>query len=227
MNRRFKAVNAALLAGMLSASLFAADQKAPKDTKERKTVIVKDGQVFLGDGESFSFAAPFFQRSYIGVNLMNLSPELRAHFGSGDRGSLISTVASDSPAERAGLKVGDVITTVDGQKISGAGDVSKAIREKKAGDSIRIDFIRGGAPQHTFVTVAEREPRKIELGEMITPEMIRARDLSVETAEKLGEYFRSPEWKARIEQFQDCGRVQTRVQELESRLKELEKRLDQ
>lgn len=204
-------------------SLFA-DEKATKDTKERKTFIVKDGQVFLGDGEPLTFT-PFFQRSYIGVNLMNLSPELRSHFGSGDRGSMISTVASESPAERAGLKVGDVITGVDGQKISSAGDVSKAIRDRKAGDSVRIDYIRAGAPQHTFVTVAEREQPRFEVGNLITPEMIRARDFSVESAEKIGEYFRSPEWKARVEQFQDCGRVQSRVQELETRLKELEKRL--
>ncbi len=226
MNRRkpFQAIFAVLAIALLSPAVMAQDAK---ENKQRKQVIVRDGQVFLNEDSKVFALEPgaLLSRTYIGVNLVNLSPELRTHFGGGDAGALISKVAADSPAAKAGLRVGDVITAVNGQKVESTGDVTRGIREKKAGESVRIDFVRGGVRQHAFLTIAEREPFSVDMGAVITPEMIRARGLAIESAEKIGEYFNSPEWKARVEQFQDCSRVQERVREVETRLKELEKRL--
>lgn len=229
MNRlnRFQAILASLLTfALMSPAVMAQD---PKINKERKRVIVKDGQVFFSeDGKPLLLhrGGSLLSKTYIGVNLVTLSPELRTHFGGGESGTLVSTVAAESPAARAGLRVGDVITSVNGQKVASPGDVTRAIRDKKAGDSVRLDFVRGGVPQHLFITVAEREKASFDLDTIITPEMMKAGTIAIESAEKIGEYFKGPEWKARVEQFQDCARVQGRVLELETRLKELEKRLE-
>lgn len=225
--RQFKVIIiAALTVSLISPMVMAQENEAKK---QRKQVIVKDGQVYFSeDGIPFGMHhGSLLSRTYIGVNLLTLSPELKTHFGAkAESGTMISKVAPESPAAQAGLRVGDVITSVNGQKVAGPGDVMRAIREKKGGESVRVDFVRGGVPQHVFITVAERENVRVDRNSLITPEMMKARGLAIESAEKIGEYFKSPEWKARVEKLQDCGRVQGRVHELEARLKELEKRLE-
>ena len=47
---------------------------------------------------------------------------------------LVTSVGDDSPAAKAGLKAGDVITAIDGEKIDGAGDLARGINKKKEGD---------------------------------------------------------------------------------------------
>lgn len=224
-NRSQVILTSVLAFALMSPAVMAQD---PKINKERKQVIVRDGQVFLSeDGKPFLLnRGSLLSKTYIGVNLVTLSPELRSHFGGGENGTLISTVAAESPAARSGLRVGDVITSVNGEKVASPGDVTRAIRDKKAGDSVRIDFVRGGVPQHLFITVAEREVAGFDIDKIVTPEMLKAGAIALESADRIGEYFKGPEWKARVEQFQDCARVQGRVRELETRLKELEKRLE-
>ncbi|HRP95381.1 MAG TPA: trypsin-like peptidase domain-containing protein [Rhodocyclaceae bacterium] len=59
-------------------------------------------------------------RGWVGVEIQELTPELARSFGApGLRGALISGVLRDSPAERAGIKPGDVLTGVDGRRIGG------------------------------------------------------------------------------------------------------------
>src|SRR4051812_40154999 len=58
----------------------------------------------------------------LGVMVMGLTPELRAYFGAPkDAGLLVARVQPKSPASRAGIQVGDVLTTVAGTKVQGAG----------------------------------------------------------------------------------------------------------
>ena len=59
-------------------------------------------------------------RPRLGVSIQDLTPELAAYFGV-KNGVLVSEVSGDSPAQKAGVKAGDVITTVNGQQVDDGG----------------------------------------------------------------------------------------------------------
>jgi S1-C subfamily serine protease len=62
-------------------------------------------------------------RGRLGVTVESLTPQLQEYFGAKDGGALVSSVTAGSPAEKAGLKAGDVITTINGDRVQDAGDV--------------------------------------------------------------------------------------------------------
>lgn len=64
-----------------------------------------------------------------------------------DHGAKITTVNKESAADKAGLKVGDVITKVDGKKVEDAEDVSEVVRGHKPGDKVSITYLREGKEQ--------------------------------------------------------------------------------
>lgn len=71
-------------------------------------------------------------RARLGVKLDNLTDQLAGYFGMKDaNGALITEVMKDTPAEKAGLKAGDIILSVDGEKIEDAGDVREILAEKE------------------------------------------------------------------------------------------------
>lgn len=179
----------------------------------RRTVIVRDGKVITDTGETIELDRDLLggKRAWLGVSLLDLTPELRDHFGaSKEAGILVSSIAENSPAAKAGVKTGDIIVAVDGKEVDSASDLRRELREKKEGDSVRLEVLRGRS-RHTFVAnVVEREgPR------------LFARDL-----EGLPRMLHDPRWRARIESLGDCGSLQTRIKELEGRLKDLEKKLE-
>ena len=89
----------------------------------------------------------------IGVSLTPLTDQLAKHFGV-TSGVLVTDVRADSPAEKAGLKAGDIITEADGKTIKGDSDLVKAIAGKKEGD-ISLTVVRGGTTQTITVTPEE------------------------------------------------------------------------
>ena len=83
---------------------------------------------------------------------MQLTKQLADYFGIADgQGVLVTSVAEDSPAAKAGIKAGDVITAIDGEKVAGAGDVARGINKKKEGD-VTLTVIRKGNQQTITVT---------------------------------------------------------------------------
>jgi membrane-associated protease RseP (regulator of RpoE activity) len=84
-------------------------------------------------------------RGRLGITAIQISPELRAHFGApGDRGVLVNSVQPDTPAIRAGLRVGDVVTDVAGTPTKSALDVLNALADRKRGDEVTIAAVRNG-----------------------------------------------------------------------------------
>jgi S1-C subfamily serine protease len=97
-------------------------------------------------------------RAYLGVNTVALTPELAQRLGlTVQSGALVLEVAPNGPAARAGLRGagsdatsgalvagGDVITSIDGQKVAGPTDVARAIGAKQSGDTSRVTYVRGG-----------------------------------------------------------------------------------
>lgn len=97
----------------------------------------------------------------IGVSTTQLTRQLADYFNvPGGRGLLITAVSENSPASRAGLKAGDVIMDVDGQKIESAGDLSRAINRQSDGD-ITLTIIRNRERRTLRVTPEKREPGAI------------------------------------------------------------------
>ena len=140
-----------------------------------------EGQGPGGEGMVFSFG----NNRRIGATTMQLTQQLADYFGVADgKGVLVTSVTDDSPAAKAGLKAGDVITSVDGEKVEGAGDLSRAINKKKDGD-VTLTVIRNKNQRTITVTPKEVTPsvqpgaapqtgrriviRRVELGSI--PEM--------------------------------------------------------
>ena len=92
----------------------------------------------------------------LGATLMPVSDQLLQHFGASN-GVLVSTVSPDSAAARAGLKAGDVITTVNERRIERASDVTMALRDAGAGGNVRLRVIRDRKEVMLTATLPERE----------------------------------------------------------------------
>jgi membrane-associated protease RseP (regulator of RpoE activity) len=106
-----------------------------------------------GRGEGFVFA--FGNNRRIGVSTTQLTKQLADYFGVTEgTGVLVTSVTDDGPAAKAGIKAGDVIVSLDGEKIADAGDLSRALNKKKEGDVI-LNIIRNKS-QRT-ITVTPRE----------------------------------------------------------------------
>src|SRR5258708_1997695 len=88
-------------------------------------------QIKAGDG---NFVFNFGANRRIGVSTQPLTRQLADYFGAKDGGLLITSVNENSPAARAGLKAGDVITAVYGEKVDSSGDIVRAINKKEEGE---------------------------------------------------------------------------------------------
>jgi len=71
-------------------------------------------------------------------------------------GVTIADVVAGSPADQAGLKVGDTITAVDGREVKNGDDLVADIANRKPGSKAKLTFIRGGKKQDATVTIADR-----------------------------------------------------------------------
>jgi serine protease Do len=83
------------------------------------------------------------------------NPAITRVYGSGS-GVTISSVVAGSPADQAGLKVGDTITTVDGKKVSKGSELVGDIASRKPGSKVELGFLRNGKSQDASVTIADR-----------------------------------------------------------------------
>ena len=77
-------------------------------------------------------------------------------FGDADGGVKFAEVRENSPAAKAGLKAGDVLTSFDGKPIRTLYDFTFALREKKPGDEVAVTVMRGGAPITVKVLLTTR-----------------------------------------------------------------------
>lgn len=225
----------------------AADTPPEPEENEREVVVLK--AVSSGDepgAEGVHRRMIFHPLSggYLGVRLTDLTPELRTHFGvPDDRGVLIARVEEASPAEEAGLAVGDVVTEVDGEPVESTWDLGVAVRRRSEGETVDLEVWRDGRALDFTATVRERERERIEIGGLLEKghlahvpparwfegegdeAVIRLRPRIVE---ELGESLGRVDWPALHESLQERNReLETRLEELEERLRELEARLDE
>ena len=122
---------------------------------------------------AYAFALGSSRR--IGVSTNTLTKQLADYFGvAGDKGVLITSVKENSPAAKAGLKAGDVITNVDGEQIDEVGDLSRAINRKSEGE-ITLTIVRDKSQRTIHVT-----PEKGAATPLVMPEF------NIETSPRVG-----------------------------------------
>lgn len=96
-------------------------------------------------------------RARLGVQLNELTPELAQYFGAADGGVLVARVTKDSAAEKAGLKAGDVITSVDGDKVRNTNDLVDELRDKEG--AVTLGIVRDKKETSVKATIEETAPR--------------------------------------------------------------------
>lgn len=114
-----------------------------------------------------AWSAP--RRAQLGVAAIEISPELRAHFGApSDRGVLVDRVEPGSAAEHAGILVGDLVLEVAGAPTTSARDVRAALRAHAKGDRVPVVVLRDGKRLELTVTLdaAPASPPPGMLGEL-------------------------------------------------------------
>ncbi len=97
-------------------------------------------------------------RGRLGVSLEGLSTQLAEYFGAKDGGALVSSVSADSPAAKAGIKAGDVITTVNGTRVRDADDVIRELSETTS-DDVTIGLLRDKKESNVKATLESRMER--------------------------------------------------------------------
>jgi serine protease Do len=89
---------------------------------------------------NFNFEMPLASRR-LGVSVEELTSQLAGYFGAKD-GVLVTSVADGSAASRAGLKAGDVITSINGQSVRSREDLLRGVREAPDSDEVTIAIVR-------------------------------------------------------------------------------------
>ncbi|HET9251134.1 MAG TPA: PDZ domain-containing protein [Candidatus Eisenbacteria bacterium] len=101
------------------------------------------------------------QGGYLGVRVQDIDPELKqARDLPSTEGALVNRVEDESPAEKAGLKRGDVIVRLDGEEIEDSAELIREMREKKPGATIQIAAVRAGERKNFEVTLGTRPPQR-------------------------------------------------------------------
>jgi len=93
-------------------------------------------------------------RGWLGVQIIPLSEDLAKTYRRTEaKGAAITDVTDDSPAEKAGLKPGDVVIGVDGQAVNDNNDLSRYIASKAPGETVRLQVVRDGDERTIAVTL--------------------------------------------------------------------------
>src|SRR5450755_2030164 len=97
------------------------------------------------------------KRGILGVNIYNVTPDIAKEFGlTESSGALVAGVAQGSAADHAGVKTGDIITSINGTAMKDAGELRNTIGMLRVGDKVEIGLLRDGKPRKVTALIAER-----------------------------------------------------------------------
>jgi len=129
-------------------------------------------------------------RGWLGVSIQGITPDLAASLGLGQaKGALVSSVVQNSPADRAGIKAGDVIVGYEGKEINNANDLPFLVAGTPVGKTVSLQVFRGNKQTPLIVAIGKMKEEEViaspseqdDLGltvEQITPDI--AEDLGLE-----------------------------------------------
>ena len=129
-------------------------------------------------------------RGWLGVSIQGITPDLAASLGLDQaKGALVSSVVQNSPADRAGIKAGDVIVGYEGKEINNANDLPFLVAGTPVGKTVSLQVFRGNKQTPLTVAIGKMKEEEViaspseqdDLGltvEQITPDI--AEDLGLE-----------------------------------------------
>jgi serine protease Do len=97
----------------------------------------------------------------LGIGISDLTPQLGEYFGTKD-GILVTSVEADTPAAKAGLKAGDVITSINGKPVADPGQLIESVQSASDGAELTIGYLRDHKAGTAKATLAPREQPKAE-----------------------------------------------------------------
>jgi serine protease Do len=122
--------------GSFSGMGFAIPTQIVEPTVE---TLIRDGKVSHG---------------FIGIGISDVTPDNAKFFQMNDAsGAVVTQVDPDAPGGKAGLKVGDVITELNGKPVTNAGELQMQVGQKRPGDTIQLDVMRDGKTVNLPVTL--------------------------------------------------------------------------
>jgi len=122
--------------GAFSGMGFAIPSQIVRPTVE---TLIRDGKV---------------THAHVGIGITDVTPENSKFFNLTDaNGAVVTQVEPDSPGAKAGLKIGDVITELDGQKIADASELQVQIGQKRPGTALKLGLLRDGKSMTVPVTL--------------------------------------------------------------------------
>ncbi len=126
----------------------------------------RSGEGFFQWGRNGECNWRFFNsgRVYLGVTLQDMNANLSDYFGVGaDEGMLVLDVQDNSPAEKAGLKSGDVIVALNDESIKDSGDIQDILADFKEGDEVMVEIVRQKQRKEIAVELEENSNSMIRV----------------------------------------------------------------
>ncbi|MFY9944155.1 MAG: Do family serine endopeptidase [Desulfobacterales bacterium] len=110
-------------------------------------------------------------RGWLGVAIQNLSEELAEYYGVGDRkGVLVTEVFPGDPADKGGIRAGDIILAVKDQPVATSRDLTRLIADLSVGQTVGVKILREGREKSLRVKIARREEGKLAARENGAPQ---------------------------------------------------------
>jgi serine protease Do len=128
-------------------------------------------------------------RGWLGVMIQKITPDLKAKLGLKDeKGALVADVVTGGPADRAGIKRGDVIVGFDGKEITGSNELPYIVASTPVGKLVKVDVIRKGMRRSFEVKIGELKEEKTgqALGQEKPKLGMTVREITPEIAKNLG-----------------------------------------
>jgi serine protease Do len=171
-----------------------------------KGEVIGINTAIVASGQGIGFAIPInmadgiigqlkdsgeVSRGWLGVGIQDLTPELAEYYGvkKEQEGVLVTQTYEGDPADKAGIKEGDVIIAVDGKRIASSRELSRTVAEAGVGNKMSLTVLREGREKEVDVKLAKRpdtEPTMAR-GEARSDDLgLQVREIDPEIAERLG-----------------------------------------
>ncbi len=169
--------------------------------------VVGINTAIIAGGQGIGFAVPInmvkevltqlkekgeVTRGWIGVSVQVLTPELAKSFGLKEpKGALVSAVTPGDPADKGGVKPGDIIVNFNGQAVKELSDLPRIVAATTPGKTIKMKVIREGKEKTLFIKVGKKDGHAAAKSEPSAEEPesrlgIKVEPLTPELAERLG-----------------------------------------
>ncbi|WP_455212188.1 DegQ family serine endoprotease [Kaarinaea lacus] len=107
------------------------------------------------------------RRGQLGVTIQDLTPELASAFNiTSGTGVVISQVAEGSPAQKSGIKPGDIVISVDSKPVTNVAELRNAIGLQRVGEKVELIVIRDGKERKLKVLIEEPKRTKVDGGDI-------------------------------------------------------------